>query len=51
MHSHHTWLRPKYVIIVSSGAAAENTARCFRILVRSKPSCIKNETKPKAAGA
>ena len=46
-----TWLRPKYVIMAKSGAAAEKTARCFLILFRSNPSCSKNDTNPNAAGA
>ena len=38
-------------MIASKGAAAEKAARCLRILVRSNPSCNKNDTRPNAAGA
>ena len=33
-----------------NGAAMENTIRCLRTRCLSKPSCIKNETRPNAAG-
>ena len=33
------------------GAAAAKIPRCLRIRVRSKPSCNRNDTRPKAAGA
>ena len=46
-----TWLRLKYVMSARRGAAAENIIKCLRIRVRSRPSCIKNETRPNAAGA
>ena len=34
-----------------NGAANENMTKCFLTLDLSRPSCNKNETKPKAAGA
>ena len=40
-----------YVVNAIVGAANENVIRCFRIFVRSTPSCIRNVTRPNAAGA
>jgi hypothetical protein len=40
-----------YVTNAIAGAAAENTIKCFRILVRSQPSCKRKEASPNAAGA
>lgn len=39
------------VRIAISGAANENIIKCLRTRIRSRPSCIKKETKPNAAGA
>ena len=38
-------------MMANKGAAAENAARCLRILVRSRPSCSRKDTRPNAAGA
>ena len=38
------------VKIPITGAAIENTIKCLRTLCLSRPSWIKNETKPNAAG-
>ena len=39
------------VITAIVGAETEKIIRCFRALFRSKPSCNRNVTRPKAAGA
>jgi hypothetical protein len=39
------------VNIDATGAANAKMLKCLRTFCRSSPSCIKNETKPKAAGA
>lgn len=39
------------VTIAIRGAASANTIKCFLTRTLSRPSCIRNETKPKAAGA
>lgn len=44
-------LSPKYVTMDITGAASAKTSKCFLILFRSRPACIKKETSPKAAGA
>ena len=39
------------VIRANKGADTENIIKCFRALFRSRPSCKRNVTRPKAAGA
>jgi hypothetical protein len=45
-----TDLRMMNVNMPINGAAIENIIKCLRTRCLSKPSCIKNETKPNAAG-
>lgn len=47
----HTLFNKTKVNKAIKGAAKENINKCRRIRFRSIPSDIKNETKPKAAGA
>lgn len=49
--SSFTWLRPKKVSMARSGAASAKTRRCLRMRFLSRPACIRNDTRPKAAGA
>lgn len=46
-----TRLMAKKVMRASSGAAREKMRRCLRIVARSTASCMRNETRAKAAGA
>ena len=39
------------VIKANIGAETENISKCFRALLRSRPSCSRKVTRPKAAGA
>jgi hypothetical protein len=49
--NYYTDLRIAKVTIAIIGAAMANIIKCFRTRALSSPSCIKKETKPKAAGA
>lgn len=46
-----TWLRPKKVSMARTGAARAKTRRCLRMRFLSRPACIRNDTRPNAAGA
>lgn len=46
-----TWLRPKKVSMARTGAASAKTRRCLRMRFLSRPACIRNDTRPNAAGA